>query len=262
VRLLVPKDQPGSGIYKMFVHRIPKDDNIGRGYREVRCVGIKSGCHLCEENRKFADKKQHPFPVKVQYMVNVWEHESGSVKILRHGKMVFDALDAIYNVRPNVGDFDIVLQKSGDTMFNTKYAAVPQDSKPFTATGYTLFDLDGAAKEIEKKGDELQKIITGEADSNSGSFSNSTGTPAPQSQQAPMPFQQGTPSPQPVAQTPASTDRDKLVKEIREKFNTKTFYKGDFSNVLSDMQSVAGTELNKYNEQQLQQLLVKQATRV
>lgn len=100
-------------------------------------------CPLCMKNTDENGKQR--FSISRRYAVNVWDYESGSVKVLIAGPKVFEEFDAVASVGLDVTAKDFVIHKMGKSI-NTTYKVVRGDNEAALPVQIGPSDLHDRAK--------------------------------------------------------------------------------------------------------------------
>lgn len=99
-------------------------------------------CPLCMKPVD-SDGKTRLFPISRRFATNVWDYESGSVKVLLGGPQIFEEFDSVAKVGMDPTATDFVIFKSGKGT-NTSYKVIRGDTSPLPQqiTPDMLHDLD------------------------------------------------------------------------------------------------------------------------
>lgn len=93
----------------------------------------QDGCPLCRKPEgpdPKTGKSRRYFPVQRRFATNVWDYESGSVKILIAGPQVFDEFASASELGYDPAECDWIIHKTG-TGKQTSYKLVRGDKEPF-----------------------------------------------------------------------------------------------------------------------------------
>ena len=159
---------------KYFIHRVSEDKDIGRKYHPIVCVGKNSGCMLCEVNNQpsTADlpNKDKPYPFSAKFVINVYDYETKSVKVLNNGLQLFRGLEMAIGSRGSLMGYDVTLSKTGQGKMGTEYAATPQSDTPFKITDFEKVDLQNFVAGMTMTSEQIGSVIDGSMDASGTSF--------------------------------------------------------------------------------------------
>lgn len=120
-----------------------------RGKGSVICPG-REQCPVCQEGTIKA-KKSHA--------MNVYDYESGAVKILEQGNSIYQQIKMVFDQYGSLDGVDLSIKRVGDGL-NTQYLVMPLPlTAPFAVQELKLFDLD-TIKIPDSKG-RISEMLSG-----------------------------------------------------------------------------------------------------
>jgi hypothetical protein len=108
------------------------------------CTG--DSCHLCENGNE----------PRQRFLTNIYDHNSGKVKIFEYGSMIGKQLKEIYKTLleedRKITDVDLKVSATGSNL-SKRYQIMPRGTSKAVPSGLQLHDLVGDGKIFETGGD-------------------------------------------------------------------------------------------------------------